>query len=142
MGGETGRFRRSDRLLDGRDFRRVLREGRRRGSAELVVVTASSRRKPRNSEDLSPARPIGAGSRLGITASRKVGNAVVRNRFKRQIREWFRQHRGELPDALDMVVIARRSGAELSFGELDQRMRDLLRLRQAGAGDTPREERR
>ncbi|MEZ4290224.1 MAG: ribonuclease P protein component [Myxococcota bacterium] len=72
------------------------------------------------------------GESAGHHGRRKVGNAVVRNRFKRRIREWFRQHRGELPDALDMVVIARRSGAELSFGELDQRMRDLLRLRQAG----------
>ncbi len=42
--------------------------------------------------------------RLGLSVSRRVGNAVVRNRHKRLLREAFRLIRGELPD-LDMVVI-------------------------------------
>lgn len=46
-------------------------------------------------------------TRLGITASRRVGPAVVRSLVKRRIREWFRRHRGELPVDRDIVVIAR-----------------------------------
>lgn len=71
------------------------------------------------------------GPRLGITASRKVGNAVVRNRFKRRIRDWFRHNRGQIDSNLDLVVIARRSGARLSFAELDERLAGLLELGRA-----------
>jgi len=50
-----------------------------------------------------------------LTVSRKVGNAVVRNRVKRRIREWFRCARASFPGSLDIVVIARRQAAELEF---------------------------
>lgn len=46
--------------------------------------------------------------RLGLSVSRKVGNAVVRNRWKRLIREAFRLTREELPRGLDLVVIPRQ----------------------------------
>ena len=61
-------------------------------------------------------------ARLGITASRKVGNAVTRNRVKRRIREWFRRGGRDLLAGLDVVVIARASAARLAgeqtFAEL------------------------
>lgn len=123
-GARTGRFRRSDRLLDARDFRRVMRQGRRLSSREVVVISAA-RVDSRPSLERS-------GSRLGITASRKVGNAVVRNRFKRRVREWFRRRRAELDRDLDVVVIARRAGAGLGAAELDDRLSGLLGIRPAG----------
>lgn len=52
-------------------------------------------------------------TRLGLTVSRKVGNAVVRNRVKRRVREWFRHEADMLPSGLDIVVIARRDAATL-----------------------------
>ena len=58
--------------------------------------------------------PDGDGSRLGVTVSRKVGNAVVRNRVKRRIREWFRRDRSAIGPGLDLVVIARPSAARMS----------------------------
>ncbi|MEM9176319.1 MAG: ribonuclease P protein component [Myxococcota bacterium] len=124
--GTTGAFRRSDRLLDSRDFRRVLRRGRRRASRELVVVVSENPGKINQSGDLHP------NSRLGITVSRKVGNAVVRNRFKRRIRAWFRAHRAELVPPVDLVVIARRPGGQLGLSELDARLRKLLALEPVG----------
>ena len=55
--------------------------------------------------------------RLGLSVSRKVGNAVVRNRWKRLIREAFRLSRQSLPDAIDLVVIP-RAGAEPELSAL------------------------
>jgi ribonuclease P protein component len=55
----------------------------------------------------------GAGevTRLGMSVSRKVGNAVVRNRWKRRIREAFRLAQHELPAMLD-IVVRPKAGAE------------------------------
>ena len=47
--------------------------------------------------------------RLGLSVSRKVGGAVVRNRWKRMLREAFRLSKADLPRAADLVVIPRRS---------------------------------
>ena len=126
MGDETGRFRRSDRLLDSRDYRRILRRGRRHAHRDIVVITTPVRVKTSQSSQLRDLDR--SGSRLGITASRKVGGAVVRNRFKRRIRAWFRARRSDFPADLDLVVIARRSGAVLSLSELDLRLSKLLGL--------------
>jgi len=126
MGIETGRFKRSDRLLDSRDYRRVLRQGRRRADSDVVVISAPCRRNDSQSSDFG--RPRQGGSRIGITASRKVGGAVVRNRFKRRVRAWFRFRRRELSEDRDFVVIARRSGAGLSYDQLDRQLSRLIGL--------------
>jgi ribonuclease P protein component len=48
----------------------------------------------------------------------------VRNRIKRQVREFFRRRRGELPEATDLLIIVRQGAAELPgktlLGELDR----------------------
>jgi ribonuclease P protein component len=57
-------------------------------------------------------------TRLGLTVSTKVGNAVVRNRLRRRLRELFRTRRHALPRGLDMVIIAKTNAAEADFGRL------------------------
>jgi ribonuclease P protein component len=74
----------------------------------------------------SEAKTRETGQRLGVTVSRRVGNAVVRNRVKRGIREWFRRHRGELEEHLEVVVIARGATAELSAMEIANELNGLL----------------
>jgi ribonuclease P protein component len=78
----------------------MTERGRRYSSGAFVLLVSST-------SDASE-RP-----RLGVTASRKVGNAVVRNRVKRRIREWFRRDGRTLVAGLDLVVIARPSAAGL-----------------------------
>jgi ribonuclease P protein component len=126
MSEKTGRFQRSDRLRDSRDFRRVMRRGRRRSDQDLLVVSTRRQDKHNKSDRLKDSDSHG--SRLGITASRKVGGAVVRNRFKRRVREWFRLRRPAFSEGLDLVVIGSRSGAALSLEELDERLSRLLGL--------------
>jgi ribonuclease P protein component len=47
--------------------------------------------------------------RLGLTVSRKVGRAVVRNRVRRVLREFFRLHQGMIGRAIDIVVVPKRN---------------------------------
>ena len=101
----------------------------------MIITVKSSGKSNKSSKlpDKMPDRP-----RLGITVSRKVGNAVVRNRFKRRTREWFRSQRSLLNPELDLVVIARRSAGQMSFSELDTRLSGLLEIPPLiGAGIAP-----
>jgi ribonuclease P protein component len=85
---------------------------RLRQRAEYVAVQADGRKlhgrhvlaiaKQRTNETL--------GGRLGITVTRKVGNAVVRNRIKRLLREWLRAH-GWVPQGWDVVLVAKDTAA-------------------------------
>ena len=56
-----------------------------------------------------------ATSRLGITVTRRVANAVGRNRVKRRVREAFRLAKGSLPPGTDLVVIAKREAQLLDY---------------------------
>ena len=96
------RFPKTARLRKRPQFLNLSRTGSKFQSAHFVVIS--------NSNDVDE-------SRLGITVSGKVGNSVVRNRIKRQVREFFRRHRAELPQATDFLIIA-RSGAATLAGEL------------------------
>jgi ribonuclease P protein component len=62
-------------------------------------------------------------ARLGLTVSRRIGNAVVRNRWKRVLREAFRQLRQRLP-ALDFVVTP-RPGLEPKVAEVTRSLASL-----------------
>jgi ribonuclease P protein component len=121
MMGPTGRFRRGDRLQRSSEFGRVSREGSRAVEAAFVLLVAPGR----------AGGAGGTGQRLGITVSRKVGGAVVRNRVKRRVREWFRRCRSCLRTGIDLVVIGRSEAARLSRQESDEALCRLAR--RAGA---------
>jgi len=81
----------------------------------------------------------GAGKRYGITVTKKVGNAVVRNRIKRRFRELLREALPEsgLPDH-DHVLIARDAAIERDFGKLREELAEALSRAAVGKGDPPR----
>ena len=77
--------------------------------------------------------------RFGITVTKKIGNAVVRNRMKRRFRELLR---AELPvhglAGHDHVLIGRDGGVERDFGQLREELRAALARARDGKGDPPR----
>jgi ribonuclease P protein component len=66
-------------------------------------------------------------ARLGITASKKIGCAVIRNKIKRYLREIFRHNRLEMV-AVDVNIIARRESALMTFPDIERELNKALRL--------------
>ena len=85
-------FPRSARLLRSADFDRVMKQ--RQSTSDGLIV-------------LYGARNQCGRTRLGLVVSRKCGGAVIRNRWKRSLREAFRLVLSELPTDLDLVVLPR-----------------------------------
>ena len=90
------------RLSRSSDFQRIYRQGSSTASRYLVLY--SFRR---------PAEAGAEGPRLGLSVSKKLGGAVVRNRVKRLLREAFQGCAGHLAEEYDLVVIARPHLLEL-----------------------------
>jgi len=61
-------------------------------------------------------------SRLGLTVSRKVGNAVCRNRIKRFLREYFRQNRHCFEKPIELSVIAKRNAGKVTINDIVQEL--------------------
>jgi ribonuclease P protein component len=114
-GGQHQGLARSERLRKRSDFLKAQSRGRRRSGRHLVVYAM-----PRT--ESAPARP----SRLGITVSKKVGKAVVRNLVKRWLRESYRQLGHAKVPGRDLVVIAKPTAATASYRVLDTELRHLL----------------
>lgn len=99
------RFSRAMRIKQGRVFRRLRQEGRRVVNGCLIL-------------NWSPMR-ADASSRLGVITSGKLGNAVMRSRARRVLREAFRLHQHDLNQTVDIILVARRSITKKGFAEVE-----------------------
>ena len=86
------RFRRREHLRTRADIARVFAERRRAGDDLLLVYVAKNGLE---------------WSRLGLSVSRRVGNAVRRNSVRRRIREAYRLAKDDLPRGLDILCVAK-----------------------------------
>ena len=71
--------------------------------------------------------PSEAVSRLGVITSRKVGGSVIRSRARRLLREVFRLNRHDLRCSIDIVLIARRSIANLKYVDVEADYLNVLK---------------
>ena len=87
------------------DFKKVFEHGSKFSSRYLVIY----------------AQPNGLSfSRLGLSVSKKVGTAVVRNRTKRRLREAVRKQLMNNPLRYDLIIVARKAAAEAGFADLNR----------------------
>lgn len=104
------------RLRRRREFLEVQRTGARRHTQHLVLIR----------------RPVaGPTSRLGVTVSSRVGDAVIRNRVKRILREVFRGCRSAIRPPADIVVIAKPGADTLSYAQAANELAHALGLSRA-----------
>ena len=101
------------RLQKNKAFQYVYHRGRSVACRDLVMLVAK-----------------GKGLKVGFSVSKKVGNAVVRNKVKRRLRECFRPHLGDVKTGL-YVIVARPSAATATFQSLAKDVRYLLRKHNA-----------
>jgi len=107
-------FPKSARVVRRSEYRAIQRSSLRVVTDHYIIYGRKRRRKSQ---------------RIGITVSKKVGNAVVRNRVKRLVRECFRLNKEHLPPELDLVLVARKERGLPSFdGTRDQLIRGATRL--------------
>lgn len=104
-------FPKTARLRRRPDFLRVQRSGRRENLGHFVLVASAG------------ATPAG---RLGVTVSSRVGNAVVRNRVKRFVRELFRTRCHHREGTRDIVVIAKPGAEVLTYAEVVRELEEPL----------------
>src|SRR5262245_45246670 len=110
------RFRPHQRIKLGRDFARLRQQGKRIVFGCMIA-------------NWTPAAP-NACSRVGVVVSSKVGNAVVRSRVRRLLREAFRLNQNSLAQAIDLVLVARPSITRKTFADVEKDF--LTTLRKAG----------
>jgi ribonuclease P protein component len=91
------------------DYLAIQNRGRRVGGTHLMVFA------------------LAGSGRMGITVSRKVGGAVVRNRVKRWIRECYRRRRTEFPVQVDFVVVARSEAGQAGQAGICRELSALAR---------------
>lgn len=108
---------RRHRLISSRDFDRVFANGKRGASGVLSCV--ATRRDDSNAV------------RVGITANKRVGGAVARNRSKRLLREATRALIANVPPGSDVVLVARPACAKSTLERVRQDLE--VALRRAGA---------
>src|SRR5437879_857494 len=108
-GGGRLKFSQDQRLKHAWEFERTRREGQRLVKGCLILNW-------RVSDDQKI-------SRLGVVTSKKIGNAVVRSRARRLLREVFRLHQHDFRQAADLVLIARNSISGKGCSEVE---RDFL----------------
>jgi ribonuclease P protein component len=87
-------FGREMRLKQSRDFARVRQQGRRQACGCFIANWR--------------VLPEGSRTRLGVITAKKLGNAVVRARARRLLREAFRLHQHDLAQPVDLVLVAQR----------------------------------
>ncbi|MEO7076151.1 MAG: ribonuclease P protein component [Ktedonobacterales bacterium] len=135
-GAHDERLRRTQRLRRASDFQQIRRRSRRLNSAHLTLSYARRATAPAHATASAPValpaehsaeRPAESEPmRVGFVTSKKIGNAVARNRVRRWLRESVRRQLWHVASGWDMIISARSGAAQSDYQTLDAEVVELL----------------
>lgn len=102
-------------LRKNREFQTVYRQGKSKANRTFVMLIREN-----HTDD----------NRVGISASKKVGNSVVRHRIARVVREVMRLHWDDVKKGYDIVIIARKPASDSGYENFERALLHLLKLHQ------------
>lgn len=107
-------MRKEYRIKKNKEFQEAFKKGKSVANRQFVVYALK--------------RPEQKHFRIGLSVSKKIGNAVTRNQIKRYVRQVFHELDGQLHNDVDYVIIARKPTATMDFFEVKQSLSHVLRL--------------
>jgi len=105
------RLRARERITRARDFERIRSHGRRYRVGPFIMIVAENELGYR---------------RIGVSVSRKAGKAVVRNRIRRVIKEYFRLNKEKFPPSSDILFICREPVGDFGLGRFAELIEPVL----------------
>ena len=96
-----------------KDFKAIFKEGTSFANRKFVIYRLENKQKH---------------FRVGLSVSKRLGNAVTRNQIKRRIRHILQNARGEISEDVDFVVIARNGVEALGYAEMEKNLLHVLKL--------------
>lgn len=107
-------MKKAHRMKKNDDFQLVYKNGKSFANRQFVIYILK--------------KPDQKNFRIGLSVSKQIGTAVVRNRVKRLIRETFQHLKEDLPNDYDFVIIARKPAAAMNFHEVKKSIIHILKL--------------
>ncbi|WP_088036656.1 ribonuclease P protein component [Evansella clarkii] len=105
-------MKKTNRLKKNEEFQKVFQQGTSVANRQFVVYFLDKEEQ--------------TNIRIGLSVSKKLGNAVKRNKIKRLLREGLREFLPEMNSNLDLIIIARKPAAEMELEEIRKSLRHVL----------------
>ena len=106
-------MKKSFRVKREKDFKAIFKDGTSFANRKFVVYQLENQQNH---------------FRVGLSVSKKLGNAVTRNQIKRRIRHILQSEKGSLVEHVDFVVIARKGVETLEYAEMEKNLLHVLKL--------------
>ncbi|PFJ17873.1 ribonuclease P protein component [Bacillus cereus] len=106
-------MKKKNRIKKNDEFQTVFQKGKSNANRQFVVYQLDKEEQPN--------------FRIGLSVSKKIGNAVVRNRIKRMIRQSITELKDEIDSGKDFVIIARKPCAEMTYEEVKKSLIHVLK---------------
>ena len=104
-------FPKQERLLNRKDFVNLNRLGKRYHTKHFLVIIEENKTEI---------------NRLGVTVTKKIGNAVKRNRVKRLAREFYRLNKHHFSKDCDIVIIGKKNSFLLNYKDIKEELGEII----------------